>query len=563
MLERRLRIASGLVLGTFVTLHLLNHSLGIVSIEAMDAMRRPLSALWRSLPGTVLLYGAFLVHFTLALVSLYRRRTLRMPAWEATQITLGLLFVLLVAKHATAVRGLYSLFDIRAGYGYILAAIWQDPRSVWQQPILLLVAWLHFAFGLHFWLRVRHWYARLQPWLLAVAVLVPALALAGYVAGGLTVLWLIAEADAPYARIPGWNLLDPARRELFKAGENIVVVAFAALLGATLLARALREIRTRRRAWRLQLPGDTVVNGTRGQTVLEALRAAGVPHASVCGGRARCTTCRVRVGAGSEFLDAPGAEEARALARIGATANVRLACQMRPRADLSVTPLLSPSATVDDARGGGVAGREQVVTVLFVDLRGSTRLGETRLPYDVLFLLNRFFTEMSAALQESGGHYAQFNGDGLMALYGLGGDVARGCRDALHGAARMCERLADLNRSLADELPSPLRVGIGVHCGEAIVGTMGPPSSPIFSAIGDNVNIAARLEACTKELDCPMVISQVVAEQAQLDTTDLPVHEASIRGRDATLCVYAIADPVALAARIGRGKRHERASNGV
>ena len=421
VLERRLRIASGLVLATFVVLHLLNHSLGVISVDAMEAMRQPLSAVWRSLPGTVLLYGAVGLHFTLALVSLYRRRTLRMPAWEAAQLLLGLLFVLLVAKHASAARGLYSLLDLNVGYDYVLAVIWLDGRSVWQQPLLLLVAWLHLAVGLHFWLRVRPWYARAASWLFALAVLLPTLALAGYVAAGLDMLQRVADPVFRRELFSGFRAADPARRELLLAGENIVTAVFAFLLSATLAARWLRRLRARRGAWRLALPGRPPVDGVAGQTVLEALRAARVPHASVCGGRARCTTCRVRVGQGSTQLAAPGDSEARALARIAAAANVRLACQLRPQVDLAITPLLAPTATAADARGGGVAGREQVVTVLFVDLRGSTRLGETRLPYDVLFVLNRFFTEMSAALQDSRGHYAQFNGDGLMALYGLDG----------------------------------------------------------------------------------------------------------------------------------------------
>ena len=143
----------------------------------------------------------------------------------------------------------------------------------------------------------------------------------------------------------------------------------------------------------------------------------------------------MRVGEGLEALDDPSHLESVALKCIGAEANVRLACQTRPRHDVSVTPLLPANATIQNVyQPGGVQGREQSVAALFIDLRGSTSLGEQKLPYDVVFILNQFFAEMSAALQLTGGHYAQFAGDGLMALYGLKSNHETSCREALTGA---------------------------------------------------------------------------------------------------------------------------------
>ena len=184
---------------------------------------------------------------------------------------------------------------------------------------------------------------------------------------------------------------------------------------------------------------------------------------------------------------------------------------------------------------------------MFIDLRDSTRLGEGRLPYDVVFILNQFFAEMWAALEETGGHYAQFAGDGLMALYGLESDVATGARQALRGAAGMARRLASLNARLEAELAEPLRIGIGIHCGDAIVGTMGPPKSPNLSAVGDNVNVAARLESETKTLRCTLVVSTALARAAGVDLSDHPLHEAALRGRGGSVQVHAVDDPRAVA----------------
>ena len=165
------------------------------------------------------------------------------------------------------------------------------------------------------------------------------------------------------------------------------------------------------------------------------------------------------------------------------------------------------------------------------------------MPYDVLFILNQFFAEMAEALRLTDGHYAQFNGDGLMALYGLDTGIEVGSRQAFAAAAAMAAHMNALNRRLEKEVSEPLRIGIGIHCGEAIVGTMGPPRTPILSAIGDNINVAARLEAMTKDLGCMLVASAAAVEAARLDLSGTPTHEAAVRGPDEPITVYAINDP--------------------
>ena len=101
----------------------------------------------------------------------------------------------------------------------------------------------------------------------------------------------------------------------------------------------------------------------------------------------------------------------------------------------------------------------------------------------------------------------------------------------------MLARLDRLNERLNDELDAPLRIGIGVHTGEAIVGTMGPPTSPNYSAIGDNINIAARLEAKTKDLQCTVVISGSTLTMAGASATDYPNEEVDVRGREGDILV--------------------------
>jgi adenylate cyclase len=242
------------------------------------------------------------------------------------------------------------------------------------------------------------------------------------------------------------------------------------------------------------------------------------------------------------MLPEPAGLEAAALARIGATAGVRLACQIRPTADISVTPLLAANASAADGLvRGGMEGSERQVTVVFIDLRGSATLGEARMPYDVLFILNQFFNEMTQALVATGGHYSNFTGDGLMALYGLDAqEPAIGAVQALRGTREMLSRLDRLNAQLKADLKEPLRIGIGIHFGEAIVGAMGPPGSQIVTAIGDTVNTTARLESLTKDYDCTLILSQDAAHAAGLNLAGHSVRQALVKGRIACVAFYAL-----------------------
>jgi len=539
---RRLRLITGLVIAAFVVGHFLNHALGVVSIEAMNGMRASLAGWWRSLPGTVLLYGALATHFALALVSLYRRSTLRMPAWEAAQLLLGLAIPPLLIGHVVGTRLNWELLGHYIDYERIVGLLWSDTRAALQQSVLLLIVWTHLCFGVHYWLRIKAWYPAVQPIAFAAALLVPTIALAGFAAAGAS-LWPAIETVGGMQK---YNLelaaMTDAQRARLAAWRDGLTWSFWLLLAGTLLGRWLRA--RIGATYQVRHASGRVITAPVGRTILEAIRDAGIPHASVCGGRARCTTCRVRVGDGLAALPPPRPAEAKALARIEAPPNVRLACQTRPRESVAVTPLLPAGADPRMARRpGNPAGRERRIVAMFVDLRESTRLAEGRLPYDVVFLMNQFFAEMYEALRSSNGYYAQFRGDGLLALYGLQSEPAQACREALAGAAEMQRRLEKLNASLADDLAGPLRIGIGAHVGVAIVGTMGPPDAPIHSAIGDNINIAARLEGMTKAYGCTLVVFEDTLREAGIDPRGAPLHRVRVRGRDERLNVYAVDDP--------------------
>jgi len=552
LLIPRLRLSSGLVLLAYLATHFANHALGLVSLDAMEDGREWFLLLWRNPVATPVLYAALLVHALLAFWSLYRRRTLRMPAWEAAQLALGLAIPPLLLFHIVGTRLAHSLYGITDSYARTVLSLWHlNPSAGARQTLMLLVAWTHGCIGIHFWLRLRPWYRLASPILYGVALLLPAVALLGFAEAGREAVKLAAT--------PGFAesvmATTAAQREVLERIAWRLVTGYGLALVAVLVARAVRLRLQRTQRIRISYPSDRTVTVPAGFTVLEASRMNGIPHASVCGGRGRCSTCRVRIEGGLQTLPPARPEEQRVLDRIGAPPGVRLACQLRPTSDVAVAPLLPASAGPAQAapRGDARGGREQEIAVLFADLRGFTRLAEHKLPYDVVFILNRYCEAVGGAITRGGGVPNQFTGDGVMALFGVDLSAEEGCRHALAAARGMVSGIATLNRELGAELPSPLRIGIGIHVGAAIVGRMGYGDGAQLTAVGDTVNVAARLEQLTKEYDCALVMSEDVASRAGLDVSALPRHELTVRNRAGVLAVRVVNDVASVATTGGAG----------
>jgi adenylate cyclase len=548
---RRLRLLTGLILFAYVTTHFINHALGLVSLDAMEAGRYWFLGFWRSSIGTVLLYGSLLVHIGLAFRALYERRTLRMPLWEAAQLALGLCVPPLLMGHVFGTRITWELYGVEDAYSRLSLSLWAlTPELGRKQVLTLAVVWSHAMIGLHANVKLRPWYPRAAPWLLAAALLLPVLALLGFVNAG--------RQAAALARDPAvraellWRGRAPLTVEetaRLRTLRDLTLTTYSTLLGAVLVARGVRSgVQRRRGRIRVTYPNNRRVSVPVGLSVLEVSRLTGIPHASVCGGRGRCSTCRVRIRS-AQSQPPPDEAEARVLGRLGVPPDVRLACQLRPASDLLVVPLLPATATAADGRPPDDAhrGREQEIAVLFADLRGFTRLAEHRLPYDVVFFLNRYFEAVGGAIQREGGVANQYTGDGVMALFGLDAGPVEGCRHALAAAGEMVRSVSGLSEALAADLGEPLRIGIGIHTGPAVVGRMGYGDAVYLTAVGDTVHVAARLEALTKEYDCELVISEAVAQRAGVPTTDLARHELTLRNRREPLAVFVVEQAAAVA----------------
>src|SRR5262244_2511050 len=193
---RQLRLASGLVMLAYVTTHFVNHSLGLISVQAMDAALVEIYQYWASPLGGVLLYGAFAIHYSLALWALWLRRSLKMPLAEATQLVLGFSIPFFLTDHVLQTRVADTFYGADVGYYSTVLHIYfvTNPLRGFLQLVVLVVAWVHAMIGLWFWLRLKPWYPRWQPILYAFALLIPTLAILGALEGGRQVM---AMAEDP------------------------------------------------------------------------------------------------------------------------------------------------------------------------------------------------------------------------------------------------------------------------------------------------------------------------------------------------------------------------------
>ena len=538
---RRLRLACGWVMFSYLTFHFSNHALGNISLQAMTWGLQFHEWVWHGPIGGTALYAAFLTHFALALWALYQRRWFRMGWGEGVRLALGFSIVPLLIHHYLAGRWVYTTYAIDHRYDVVLLSYFTlRPFLGERQILVLIVAWIHGCLGMHYWLRHRRGYQRLKPALLTAAVLLPSLALLGIANGAREVAALAQDPKWKAAVIAQGRIGDPAIDARVWDIELTIYWAYAAVVALVFVARGVRWwVEQRSGSVCITYPSGEVVRIPKGLAVLDASRRAGIPHASICGGRGRCSTCRVRVLRGFENLPPPSQHEAAVLARSRAARNVRLACQIYPTHDIAVLPLLAPDIVADDRRhrSAGAVDTERFVSIMFIDIRESTALVEKLLPYDVIFLLNHFFEAVGGAVAAVGGAPNQFLGDGMMAIFGIQAGPREACSQALVAAQLIHSRLADMNRTLADELPEPIAIGVGLHAGNVILGELGYRDRFLLTAIGDSVHVAARLQELTKDYGCQLVVSDIVAATAGVEMKGFPVCEVNVRGRAEPLAV--------------------------
>jgi class 3 adenylate cyclase/nitrite reductase/ring-hydroxylating ferredoxin subunit len=292
------------------------------------------------------------------------------------------------------------------------------------------------------------------------------------------------------------------------------------------------------------LPDGVEFDADEGETLLEAALRAALPLTHACGGRAKCSTCRVWVLAGLDGCPARTDAERALAERLGLGDEVRLACQLRPAGDLRVRRLvidetdLMMSSQLDRAAPTRV-GEIRDVTVFFSDVVGFTTIAETLPPYDVMHLLNRYFVQAGEIIERNGGYIDKFVGDGIMALFGVDGQEDAPIR-AVNAALQTLAAIDRMKPFVASMYQRDFDVRIGLHHGEALLGSVGSLGHERLTAIGDVVNVASRIEEANKEAGTRLLISDALYGLVEDKVEMLDFVRTRLRGTSERITLYEI-----------------------
>jgi adenylate cyclase len=250
--------------------------------------------------------------------------------------------------------------------------------------------------------------------------------------------------------------------------------------------------------------GSTAL-ASAGPTLLDISRQKKIGHVSVCGGNGRCSTCRVHIVQGAETLPAPVDPDAR---------------------------LFKPAIHNARLTAADETGVVRQVAILFIDLRDFTKLSETKLAFDVVFILNTIFAAVASAIEGAGGRVDKYMGDGVMAVFELAGGLESSSRAAIQAMLEIDAGLDGVNKVFGEELKEPLRLAMGLHVGQVILGRIGSGAAASTTAVGRVVNVASRLVTIAKQRDVEIVMSEYCAKLGGINIARLTREDVDVRGLD-------------------------------
>jgi len=289
---------------------------------------------------------------------------------------------------------------------------------------------------------------------------------------------------------------------------------------------------------------DKVIHTKSDVPILEASLAGGIDHTHVCGGRARCSTCRVIITDGVENCRPRNEKEAGLAAMKGFSDDVRLACQTTVEDDVTLRRLVLDDEDIANAISEGRgkindAGHEIEASILFSDIRSFTSFSERSLPYDIVHILNRYFDAIGGVIDANNGYIDKYMGDGIMAIFGLDESSDENpAFQAVKAACDMAEALKDFNDYLQSRFDHEFRIGIGVHTGKVIVGNLGYRKKKEFTAIGDTVNTASRIESLNKETGSSILVSEQTFNLVKKSFKWKNKYKSRVKGKSDPIIVY-------------------------
>ena len=538
LLVRLLRVTTGCILYFYVFTHLLNHSLGLISLETMEIGRALFLRFWRHDVLFYVLYGALLIHFLLGIYALCRKRSFKMSKKEWIRNSCAVLIPFFLASHLSITLWGSRFLGLNDTYSFmILSTYLLDPVGYISLGLMLIVVWVHGSIGILGLLEFRKIYSDYNGFFHGIMFSLPLLAYGGYLNASIE-LTKVGESNplAILEIIADSNFTKETGADVVWLSDFVQFLIYPALLSAILIFIFVRQIvENKFYSIRVVYMDGAAVNVSKGSSILEASHRCKRYHESVCGGRGRCTTCRVKVISNLKDLPSPNKIEQRVIDRLNFDPSIRLACQLRPEKNIEINPLISLMSTEKKKlkydNQEHLTGLEKDTVIMFCDLRGFTTLSEGKMPFDVVFILNKYFKLVTEAVTTNRGRIDKFIGDGVMAIFDQDTNNAANCKNALCASSEIAESLALLNSELSEDDIDMLRIGIGIHTGTAILGKMGYGQASSETAVGDTVNVASRLEQLTKKYSCQLMFSNAVAEQASLNKSVLKSVETEIRGR--------------------------------
>jgi adenylate cyclase len=261
------------------------------------------------------------------------------------------------------------------------------------------------------------------------------------------------------------------------------------------------------------LPDEKEIEVDRGKNILRASIESGIPHTQVCGGHGRCSTCRVMIVEGLEHCSERSEKERVLAEKLCFDPSIRLACQTDVYGDVKLRRLVidKEDAELTSQLKAGTqsrsVGEEKQIAILFADIRGFTSFAEKMPAYDVIHVLNRYFYQIGKVIARNGGCIDNYMGDGFMALFGVE-DVDEAPLRSVRAGLEMLDTVEELNLYLEPLYRWRMKIGIGIHYGEVVLGTIGASGNERRTVIGDAVNFASRIESANKELGTELIISE-------------------------------------------------------
>tara|TARA_Y100001970_G_scaffold214985_1_gene262918 strand:+ start:536 stop:1876 length:1341 start_codon:yes stop_codon:yes gene_type:complete len=261
------------------------------------------------------------------------------------------------------------------------------------------------------------------------------------------------------------------------------------------------------------LPDNKSCDAPDNLTILEIAKRNNIPHVAACGGEGKCTTCRLLILEGIENCSKETEVEQALIDQAHTTTGFRLACQTSINGNITARRLVLDSDDIQHLSFDR-QGESKKIAILFSDIRGFTPFSEKLTPYDVVFILNRYFKRMVNVIEKNNGHVDNYIGDGMVAIFGMN-DEQNPAEYAVRSALEMIDEMDDMKPYLKTMYGKDFDIGVGVHLGNAVVGDIGAGKSKKYTAIGDSMNFASRVESANKQFNSRVLISDELYQEVK------------------------------------------------